>query len=252
MIQKLIAKFSNYLFHYRKFGRSGIGLLKNIKRKNNEVFSVKLNEIPFPFFLRSNTSDISAFYQIFSYKQYKIDFGNEPKYIIDLGANIGLSTIYFKYKYPHAVIIAVEPDPSNFELLVRNTKMYQDIHCVQCGVWSSPTNLEVIDIGKGKWAYMTKEVNYVTDSTIKSITIDEIMQLFQIVEIDVLKIDIEGAEKELFETGFENWITKVKTLIIELHDRYKEGCTKTFFRTMGNYEFSSRIRGENIICDFKK
>ena len=77
------------------------------------------------------------------------------------------------------------------------------------------------------------------------------MTKFNIPYIDILKMDIEGAEKEIFEFGYANWIPKVKVMIVELHDRYKEGCSKAFFKTMGEYEFSSRIRGENIICDMK-
>jgi hypothetical protein len=64
-------------------------------------------------------------------------------------------------------------------------------------------------------------------------------------------MDIEGAEKEVFETNYRDWLPKVKTMVVELHDRYKEGCSKTFFKTMSEYDCSSRIRHENIICDLK-
>ena len=66
-------------------------------------------------------------------------------------------------------------------------------------------------------------------------------------KIDILKLDIEGSEKELFETNFEDWLPKTKILIIELHDAMKTGCSKSVFNAISKYDFSFSIKGENII-----
>jgi hypothetical protein len=68
-----------------------------------------------------------------------------------------------------------------------------------------------------------------------------------ITTIDILKIDIEGAEKEIFETNFENWITNTKVIIVETHDRYKKGTSKAIFNTIGKYDFSLELSGENLV-----
>ena len=65
--------------------------------------------------------------------------------------------------------------------------------------------------------------------------------------IDILKLDIEGSEKEVFSAGFENWMPKTKVIIIELHDAMKPGCSRAVFAAVNKYNFSFNIKGENII-----
>ena len=250
-MRKMWLLLNQYVYHYRKFGKRGLKVCRDINTGTAAFIEVSLKDIAHPFYLRRNTSDTSTFYQVFSLEHYKIEFHNKPKYILDLGANIGLASIYFKKLFPDATIIALEPDVSNFKMLLKNTQRYSGIHCIQCGIWNKNVRLEVMNIGKGDWAYMTKEAEHAHDGSVSGITVDELMTKFDIPYIDILKMDIEGAEKEIFEIGYSRWMPKVRTLIVELHDRYKEGCSKAFFKAMGEYEFSSRIRAENIICDFE-
>jgi hypothetical protein len=70
-------------------------------------------------------------------------------------------------------------------------------------------------------------------------------------KIDVLKLDIETSEKQLFANNFESWLPKVRTIIIELHDNAEKGCSKVFFeaihQSFANYNLS--VKGENIIIE---
>jgi hypothetical protein len=95
---------------------------------------------------------------------------------------------------------------------------------------------------------MVKEVEAESTKSIRAVTIREIMEEQQIDFIDVLKIDIEGAEKEVFSSDYDYWLSKTRVIIIELHDSMKEGCSKTFFESLGKYDFKTGISGENIIC----
>jgi hypothetical protein len=74
------------------------------------------------------------------------------------------------------------------------------------------------------------------------------MKEYTIDKIDVLKIDIEGSEKEVFENSSQ-WINLVNVFFIELHDRMKDGCAKSFFNAIGhiNYKFLPEFVGDNII-----
>lgn len=245
-----MSSIKDYLFHLKKFGKESLVLCSN-KVKSNETLTIKIKGVQYPFYLRGNTSDIPAFYQIFSFKQYKIVYDFTPAYIFDLGANIGLASLYFANTYPAATIIAVEPEPSNCEMLLKNTGSYKNIHCWQGGVWGSKANLDVVDIHKGKWAFVTREVESI-DHSVNAITIDDLMLMFNIPHIDILKLDVESAEKEIFEGAHHLWLPKVKAMIVELHDRYKAGCSVAFFNALINYNFSTRFRGENIICDMKQ
>jgi len=84
--------------------------------------------------------------------------------------------------------------------------------------------------------------------TVKTITMMDIIEKHQIQKIDILKIDIEGSEIELFQSNFEYWLPITKVIIIELHDCLRKGCSKQFFTTLVKYDFELTIKGENIIC----
>jgi len=221
----------------------------NKLKKNSNLATIQLPGIKFPIYLRKATTDIPTFYQIYYYKGYDIDFDFEPKIIFDCGANVGLAAVYFKNKYPAARVIAVEPESSNFEILLKNTEKYNDIECVKTGIWKKSTNLRIIDSGQGNWGFVTEETDHEGPDTIKAVAIGELMKQFNVDHIDILKIDIESSEKELFEENFEKWLPKVKVVIIELHDRMKEGCTRSFFKAMVNYKFTMTHKGENIVCE---
>jgi FkbM family methyltransferase len=212
----------------------------------NRIIEFNHSKFPYPILLRNGTSDILTFRQVFFDEEYQMENIDEPHVIIDCGANIGLSTVYFKNKYPNSTIIAIEPEYNNFELLVNNTIKYNDIHCIEGGIWNKSTNLEIRDIGLGNWGFIIEESELVTKNSISAFTIDDIITKFKIEKIDILKIDIEGSEKELFSSNFERWLPKTRVIIIELHDRLKEGCSKSLFSALSNFNYSISFRGENL------
>jgi hypothetical protein len=74
------------------------------------------------------------------------------------------------------------------------------------------------------------------------------MAQYNLQVIDILKIDIEGSEKEVFEHGSERWLNATNCVITELHDNLKPGTSKVFFTAMGRFNWNTIIKGENIIC----
>ncbi|MBK9249843.1 MAG: FkbM family methyltransferase [Ignavibacteria bacterium] len=210
--------------------------------------SFKHKEFKHPIFLRNNSSDIPTFGQILIDRDYDFEIDFTPNIIIDLGANIGLAALYFKNKFPTANIVCVEPEQSNFKLLQMNTSQYDNVVCLNNGIWNKNTNLIIEDSKSGFWGFMVRETTEITANSIQAISINEIMSQLNIEFIDILKIDIEGSEKELFETNYEEWMPKVKIIIIELHDRMRAGSAKSFFKALVQYNFSLTMRGENIIC----
>lgn len=223
-----------------------------LKRSEEGVIKINYGNIPYSFYLRKKTSDIPTFSDVFYTGQYNINFGFEAKTIIDCGANIGLGTIYFKNRFPNATIIAVEPESSNFRLLQKNTAAYTDIHCLQSGIWNSNTNLEITNIDSSdKWGFMTEERTTPNERTIPAISIDGLLEKYGIDTIDILKVDIEGSEKELFEKNYERWLPKVKVLILELHDHMRDGCAQSVFNALSGMHFSMYLQGENLVFFFK-
>lgn len=203
-----------------------------------------------PIALRPRTSDLPTFDQVFLGLEYNINFTFKIERIIDAGGNIGLAAIYFANKYPNAKIISIEPEKDNFKMCVKNTKNYNNVNPVQKALSNiNGEELYIKDSGLGSWAFTTvsKREGIPESNKVLTINIDEILNQSNWDIVDIVKIDIEGAEKELFDSNFERWIPRTKCIIIELHDRMKKGCSKSFFKAISKYNFSCELRGENLI-----
>lgn len=217
------------------------------KIKSGNLSDLQTDNLAHSFGLRNNPFDYATFEEVILREAYNIPLSFEPKYIIDGGGNIGLTACFFATKYPAATIVTVEPDTENYNLLQSNCKAYSNIHTIQCGIWKSNTNLKIENAHVGNNAFTVTETNETTADTLKAVTIASLMEQLNMPHIDILKLDIEGSEKEVFETGFEQWLPKVKVLIIELHDHMKKGCSRSVFNAVNQYDFSFDMKGENII-----
>ncbi|MDI5950674.1 FkbM family methyltransferase [Flavobacterium yafengii] len=216
------------------------------------INKIHLLKLGFPIYLRPRSSDLLTFHQIFTFKEYDVNFGFIPRFIIDAGANIGLASVFFTNKFPEVKIVAIEPENSNFQMLQKNTKDYKNI-LLNKRALSNQSNLifDVVDKGFGNWGFVTEihDLNVIHKivDTVRSITIDEILIEHNLEYLDLLKIDIEGGEKELFESNYENWLPRTKCIIIELHDGITKGSSKSFFNAISKYDFSYFNRGENLL-----
>jgi len=247
-MKKLLRSWQFFLEHYKHFGFNGPKFLWKKKFNKSGLVDIKPKGYAHPIYLRNKTSDVPMFYYIFQAKEYDMNFDFKPKIIMDCGAHVGLGAVFFAKKYPAAMIYAVEPEKSNFDLLVKNTESYPNVKCLNYGIWNKTTNLKIIDIGSGNWGYMTEEVDFKDETSIEALSIEEIMNRFGIEAIDICKINIEGTEKELFEKNYEKWLPKTKAIIIELHDGMREGFTKSFLSAMMNYDFSLSPYGSYLVC----
>ena len=176
----------------------------------------------YPLLLRPNSSDVNVFSQVFVETEYApLNHLTEVRLIIDLGANIGLSSAYFLNMFPDASVIAVEPDPANFALLKRNMKPYGSrVKAIHAGIWSHPARLTINDApyrdGRA-WTKQVVECDAITKDYIHGVDIPTLLKCSGHDEISLLKIDIEGAEAVIFATNY-SWITRVGAIAIELHD----------------------------------
>jgi len=200
-----------------------------------------------PFIIRKGTSDINVFISIFLLRDLDLQLKMEPKLIVDAGAYTGLSTLFYASKFPRAKIIAIEPEQSNFEILERNTGGIKNVDRIQAGLWNRDACLKIIDRQTGKWGFAIKEVSGGEKHDIKAVTIDTILKTSGVQEIDILKIDIEGSEKELFSGDCNAWIDKVKVIVVELHDRFKEGCTSAVLSAINQDKWDKFQKGDKTV-----
>ena len=238
-----MSRFSNLKKHLSF--REAISIYLKIKKGNYDSF--RLKKLQHPFSMRKNPYDYATFEEVLLREDYNIDFGFEPQTIIDGGANIGLTSVFFANKFPNANIVAVEPEKENFQMLQKNTNSYSNISLLNAGIWDHNTFLSVVDEGKGNNAFTVKEVPVNTENAIKALSVYEIMKQQDWSTIDILKLDIEGTEKNIFEKNYESWLPFVRVLIVELHDRMIEGSSEAVFNTISKYNFSKEIKGENHI-----
>jgi len=179
---------------------------------------------------------------------FKTKLNYDPKVIVDCGANIGLASIYFKSRFPDSKIVAIEPEKNNFDLMKKNLDAYENVICENIGVWNKEAFVGVKSADSTDWGFSFQEVDEGTAGSVKALSIRDIMEKHSIEKIDILKIDIEGAEKEVFSSDYSYWMDRTQMIIVELHDRSVEGCSKAFFDALTRYNFSTEIRGENLFC----
>ena len=214
-------------------------------RRRSGIVSLDLPGVKEPIRLRAATSDVDVFEQVFLLGDYDIRYPADPKLIIDGGANIGLASAFFANRFPSAKIVAVEPEETNFKMLIDNVRGYPNVECLRAGLWNEPTSLRVKDIGLGEWGFIT-EPNP-GRAGIGSVTVGGLLDGSGLPEIDILKLDIEGAEKEVFSRGYQGWIRKVRMLVIELHDRFKPGCSAALDDAVKDLGFRRDRLRENVI-----
>jgi FkbM family methyltransferase len=215
------------------------------------IVRMQLAGIEYPLWARAGTSDVETFEEVFLMRQYDLPFaGFEPMHILDLGANIGYASVYFAARWPQARILAVEPATSNVDLLDRNTRPWDQITCLQAAVWSRPSWVQVANPTDEPNAFRMCESHDSRKENIPAYTIAQLIERQGCNGLDLLKMDVEGAEAEIFQNGAA-WLDRVKVLIIELHDRIVPGCAQALYRALQGYRFQQEIVGGNLAIDLR-
>jgi FkbM family methyltransferase len=169
-----------------------------------------------PFYFISATELLHGFDEIFVDEIYKQNLPANP-YIIDCGANIGLSVVYMKQHYPDAEIIAFEPDEKNFDLLSKNVASfgYENITLRKEAVWKEDTILQFANEGS-----MSSKIETAGGANTKDVKATRLKNLLN-KKIDFLKIDIEGAEFDVLKDVGDN-LHLVQNLFLEYHGLFKQ------------------------------
>jgi FkbM family methyltransferase len=201
--------------------------LKKVRPGREAV--VRVPGLAGPLTVRTGTSDLAIFDEVVIQNGYHFPLARDPQVIVDVGANIGMATLWFKARWPQAQVIAVEPDPNNFALLQRNLKDIPGVRTVQAALAPADGAIGFETEGLNPSAYHIRALRP-GEEGVPAITMATLMRQCGIDHIDLLKLDIEGAEKEVFEAPDLAWMDRVDTLAVELHDRMRPGCGHAFFK----------------------
>lgn len=156
-----------------------------------------------------------SYKEIYEEQVYKFIPLNENPVILDCGANIGLSVIYFKKLYPGSKVIAFEPDEKIFNQLCKNVNQFgfEDVYFEKKAVWREDEELSFDTKGGMAGSLLTSEAQ-----PQKTVTKVQATRLWKYLDtkIDFLKIDIEGAEVEVLKDCRDR-LYNVNNLFVEYH-----------------------------------
>lgn len=229
------------------------------KRETLERFDIP--GIPHPVWLRPGTSDWSVMEQVFLDDEY--GFRSWPEHeeaiyahyrttlersktsvIIDCGANIGLSSIWFATKFPRARVFAIEPEPGNFEILSRNVALFENVVPLQAAISDRNTRASLVNVKNEPWAWQIQEGE---SGEISTVTIPALLQRCPDGMPLIVKFDIEGSEVELFRSDVA-WVERTPLVVFELHDHLGgwRGTGHAVFVRLSEHRRDYMQRGENM------
>ena len=210
---------------------------------------------------RWNESDRLAVEQCFGEEQYDMPDGAHGQYldkvyaeivarrskplIVDCGANIGTSVLWFSARYPEAHIVAIEPSPPNFDLLAKNCHGL-DVELLHAGVGAKDGDAWIMDPNGGMGCRTTGDktgvhVRIVSLATLMSTKSEPGFSPF------LLKVDIEGAEQDLFTSEYE-LLDRFPLIVMEPHDWMFPGkhTSVNFFQFHAETKREFAMKHENV------
>lgn len=222
-------------------------ILKKMQRYRPSTINFNYKKLYFT----DSASLLFIYDEIFIKQIYKFNCKHDQPVIIDAGANIGLSVIYFKLLFPKAKIIAFEPDNEVFNTLKKNIDSFSltNVNIINKGLWFEETELsfhsEGADAGR-----ITIETN---NSIIHKIKTTKLSEYLNQNKIDLLKIDIEGAEYEVLKEC-KQYLTNVNMLFVEYHSFTNKPQELNeliqFIRESGLRIININVPGKNVNSPF--
>lgn len=202
-----------YFFTQSAYRRFIFFVLKYSGKKRYEKFNCNVESNK--WIAVDNLSFIWQYKEIFTDESYKFNSKSQSPIIYDCGSNIGISCLYFLTKYQNSKIIAFEPDPLVFSTLKENiTKngFNSRVELNEKAVWTSEGELNFFSDGADSGFVFSNKI--AGNKSVKSISLKSFLEKETIV--DMLKIDIEGAESEVIP-DIKSELYKVQNLFIEYH-----------------------------------
>jgi len=242
-------KIWQFFFCHRVYGLRN-ALLMTVRagsnRKNRTLlFKTTDGQVrPFTFRGKKDMGVISHFWVQGYYIQ---DTPDAPvRTILDCGANIGAETMRFRMHYPGAEIISIEADPENAAVLKQNYSTDPLTTVVEGGVWFENSTLSVRRDPHGSPEGSSVTAGSADGVRIPAFSVAHLMALRNWKTIDILKLDIEGAEYELFNHD-TSWLARVNAVIFEVPDSDRAGTLQLMFEKFRDLEWNGSACGENLI-----
>lgn len=208
-------------------------------------------------FIRPNDSDPVVASHILGWEEYSLgpaenalrqlatswrEQGQTPV-IIDGGANVGYSSLFFAQQFPMAVVIAVEPSLDSLAMLHRNCAGSPNIIPVHAAIWSHKLGVSLKTATQSSWADRVEE-----GGDTPSLTLEDLLVLVPKAKPLIIKLDIEGAEREVCAAS-PGTLRVSPCIVIEPHDWLNPGlgCLTPLYDAVRGRRLDTLIHGENLI-----
>ena len=243
----LLKRFQAYWPYWRRFGFRGRTIAQKLFPSDSPpvgtLGSVRLPWFYIPLIFRHGTVDASVFCEIFVECIYETKLPFSPKTIVDAGANVGFSALFFHKMYPTAEIVALEAEESNFALLKKNVLAYPKIRPLNAALWYKDGNVSLMNDQSTHSTFRFHD-GLSEKNIVPALCPRSIMDEMNWSKIDLFKINIEGGERDLFGHEPLDWIPKVNAFAMDLHDRFLPGCSEVVNNVLVPAGFDHRFLGE--------
>jgi FkbM family methyltransferase len=210
--------------------------------------------------MRPHDSDLDVFLQVFVNREYDLSrfpqhnrmvaeyqqilARGEAPVIIDAGANVGAAALWFSLQFPEAVVLAVEPDPANVELCRANTRGRSNIIVHPCAVGAQPGAVALERHAGHSWATQTVR----SDDGVRVVPIAELCETVPSGTLFLVKVDIEGFERDLFSANCE-WLDSCAAIFVEPHDWMfpGQGTSRPMQDALLGRKFEVLTTGETLV-----
>lgn len=150
--------------------------------------------------------------------------------IVDVGANIGLFSVAAHLQFPDARIIAYEPHPRNFALLTKNAPFAT---LVEKAITDHDGVVQIQTEGK------PGEFSLVADDGIPVPAVSLDHALADVGRVDLIKVDVEGSERPIFEAASAATLAKIRRAVVEVSDGQEAWFESFFARANFSYAWTS-------------
>jgi FkbM family methyltransferase len=226
--------------------------------------SLNANGAPRPFHYRPGGSDERVIQEVLRGREYdfarlrrgpelnalygRLAASGKAPLIVDAGANIGASAIWFASSFPAARVVAIEPEAENYALLKANTEG-ANVVTLRAALAARPGRLRLVDPGEGSWGFRTAAAGEAAAETdIAAVTVGDLYAARAGTCAPFLvKIDIEGGETDVFAANTD-WVDATPVIVIELHDWLLTGqaSARPFLQCVSALDRDFVYVGENV------
>lgn len=230
--------------------RMALQLRHDYSQPRGSRFLLSVPGLVRPVLLRAGTTDGRVAREVLLAHPLDIPLEVSPRFIVDAGANIGLASVFLASRYPGATIVSLEVEAGNFAMLTENVRGLGAVTPLHRGLWSGRGYLKIVNPKASSWTFRVAEAAAIDPDAVEGLGVSDILHDFGVDHVDLLKMDIEGAEYAVFSGPDLSWLDRVGVLVVELHDRLRPGCTDALERALAGRPHRREASGEYAVIRF--